>query len=152
MIKKVEFNDLKEILQLQKLAYQSEAFLYNDFTIPPLMETIEEITQQYNRHTIFKAEQNGKIIGSIRGYKIDNTGYIGRIIVQPDHQNQGIGTRLIQEIEQHFKTCNRFELFTGHKSFKNIYLYEKLGYKKCKVIEEHERLHLVFLEKLMGDL
>jgi hypothetical protein len=31
--------DYEEILDLQKLAYQSEAIIFNDFTIPPLTQT-----------------------------------------------------------------------------------------------------------------
>lgn len=35
--------DAEEILKLQKLAYQIEAERYNDYNIPPLKQTIEEI-------------------------------------------------------------------------------------------------------------
>jgi hypothetical protein len=28
------------------------------------------------------------------------------------------------------ESAKRFELFTGHKSIKNIYLYQKLGYRE----------------------
>lgn len=35
--------DAAAILALQKLAYQSEARLYNDFSIPPLLQTLEEL-------------------------------------------------------------------------------------------------------------
>ncbi|WP_218105074.1 MULTISPECIES: hypothetical protein [Methanobacterium] len=39
--KKAEFSDLEEILQLQKLAYKSEAELYNDFNISPSSSNIK---------------------------------------------------------------------------------------------------------------
>lgn len=47
MEKKVEifqatFEDAVEILDLQKLAYQSETQIYDDWTIPPLLQTIEK--------------------------------------------------------------------------------------------------------------
>mgnify|MGYP002520345010 FL=1 len=42
-IKKAEKKDLKEILALQYLAYQSEAKLFGSMDIPPLKQTIEEV-------------------------------------------------------------------------------------------------------------
>jgi hypothetical protein len=47
IITKADKSDLKQILDLQYLAYQSEARLINDFTIPPLKQTSEEIEQEY---------------------------------------------------------------------------------------------------------
>ena len=43
MIERAKIEDAKEILDLQKLAYQSEAEIYNDYTIPPLTQTLEEM-------------------------------------------------------------------------------------------------------------
>ncbi len=42
-IKIANISDLEEILKLQKLAYKSEAEIYNDYSIPPLLQTIDEI-------------------------------------------------------------------------------------------------------------
>ncbi len=38
-------DDAEIILALQRLAYQSEAAIYDDFTLPPLIETLEELQQ-----------------------------------------------------------------------------------------------------------
>jgi hypothetical protein len=42
-ITKAEKSDLQQILDLQYLAYQSEARLLDDFTIPPLKQTLAEV-------------------------------------------------------------------------------------------------------------
>lgn len=76
------------------------------------------------------------------------TCYIGRLIVHPDFQNQGIGTKLMKEIENKFSYCKKFELITGHKSEKNIKLYEKLNYNIYKMEKLTENLNLVYLEKI----
>ena len=41
-ILKAEFKDLQEILQLQYLAYQTEAALFGNKEIPPLKQTLDE--------------------------------------------------------------------------------------------------------------
>ena len=47
IIENADFKDLKEILELQYLAYQSEAMLNNNFSIPPLLQTLEEVRKEY---------------------------------------------------------------------------------------------------------
>ena len=141
-------NDLPVILQLQKDCYLSEAEIYNDFQIPPLTQSLESLEDEFKNSIILKAEVNGEIIASIRGYAVDETAYIGKLIVRNDYQNKGIGRKLMEAIETSFKDCNRFELFTGFKSEKNLYRYNKLGYRefKRKIIDEN--LTLVYLEKI----
>ena len=53
-ITKAELKDLQEILDLQYLAYQSEAQLFNNKDIPPLKETLEELTEEFNKGIILK--------------------------------------------------------------------------------------------------
>jgi ribosomal protein S18 acetylase RimI-like enzyme len=139
--------DAVAILELQKLAYQSEANLYNDFSIPPLIQTTEELEVDFNRKVFLKTQVESKIIGSVRGYQAGNTCYIERLIVHPNHQGQGIGTALIESVESRFGQAERFELFTGNKSDRNIHLYERLGYKIFKRTEVNKNLSLVFMEK-----
>jgi GNAT superfamily N-acetyltransferase len=80
----------------------------------------------------------------------EETCFIGRLIVHPDFQNRGIGTRLLNEIEQTFSQAKRFELFTGDKSERNLYLYQKQGYRPFKTEMISDDLRLVFLEKHRG--
>ncbi len=140
-------SDMEEILALQKLAYLSEAEICKDFSIPPLLQTIEDIRSEYAIKTFLKAVDSGRIIGSVRANVHDDDCYIGKLIVHPDYQNKGIGTALMNSIESHFHGCKRYELFTGQKSVKNIYLYKKLGYRIFKEEKVSENLSLVYLEK-----
>ncbi len=89
-ITKAIIDDAEEILKLQKLAYQIEAKRYNNFDIPALKQTLEELKNQFKNHIILKAVSNGKIIGTVRAYEKDGTCFIGRLAVLPDMQNQGI--------------------------------------------------------------
>lgn len=146
-ISEAKIDDLPIILALQKKCYVSEAELYNDFTIQPLQQDLESITQEFENGIILKAILDNQIIGSIRAYSEKNTCFIGKLIVHPEFQNKGIGKLLMKLIEIKFATCNKFELFTGAKSEKNLYIYKKQGYKEFKQIKINESVRLIYLQK-----
>lgn len=129
------------------MAYQSEAKLLNNFTIPPLKQTLQEIQSEYDKGTILKIiDDNDKIIGSVRGYTENGTLYIGKLFVHPSWQGKGIGTELLKEIE---RLCphNHCELYTSSKSTNNLRLYEQVGYKMFKEQEISPELTFIYLEK-----
>jgi hypothetical protein len=61
----------------------------------------------------------------------------------------GFGKQLMLAIEAVFSNALRFELFTGFKSEKNLYLYQKLGYKVFKEEKVSDRVGLRYLEKVV---
>jgi ribosomal protein S18 acetylase RimI-like enzyme len=150
LIEPAQLTDAPEILALQKLAYLSEAEISQDFTIPPLTQTLEEIEREFPTRTVLKTTVDGKIIGSVRAYLQQETCYIGRLIVHPDFQNQGIGAKLLREIEGRFARARRYELFTGEKSERNLYFYQKWGYRIFRKEALTDKVTIVFLEKRNG--
>lgn len=141
--------DAAAIFDLQRLAYQTEAAIYEDYTIPPLVETPEQLQNQFSIKVFWKATSRDRMVGSVRAYAKEGTCYIERLIVDPEHRRLGIGTALLQRIEAAFPGVRRFELFTGHKSVNNLRLYERLGYRPFRQQAIHERLTIVFLEKVL---
>ena len=152
IIEKARYEDLAEILTLQKLAYRSEAELCNDFTILPLMQTLEETREEYCLQLILKAGENGAIIGSVRAYEEEGVCYIGKLIVHPNRQNQGIGKEILKAIEACFRECRKYALFTGKDSLRNLYFYQKAGYRIGAEKALNDRVTLVFLEKDNRDI
>ena len=138
--------DLAEILELQRLAYQSEAILLNNFSIPPLTQTLAEVEIEFRNGVFLKATDSDHIIGSVRGYGKDSTLFIGKLIVHPDFRGKGIGTSLLTAIEQLYPAC-RYELFTSAKSEKNLRLYERQGYRKFMEKSVAPELTFIYLEK-----
>lgn len=148
LISKAERTDLKEILDLQYLAYQSEAILLNNQDIPPLKQTREDIEFEFSSSVFLKAtDEQGNIMGSIRGHIVDGSLLIGKLIVTPAMQRQGIGTKLLEEIEK-ICPCKRCELFTSSKSIRNISLYEKNGYSIFKEEKLTEDICFIYLQKI----
>jgi ech hydrogenase subunit C len=143
-------SDASAILALQKMAFQSEAELYNDFMLSPLTQTAEQISADFSDMTFLKAEMDGVIVGSVRAYVKGDTCYIGRLIVNPVYQNLGIGKKLLTCIEKNFAESNgvkRFEVFTGQKSKRNLYFYERAGYKVFKNEKVSPVRERVYMEK-----
>lgn len=139
--------EAEEILALQYLCYQSEAELYNNYSIPPLKQTLEELKKEFETHYILIAKIADKIVGSVRARTAGDTCYIGRLIVHPQFQRQGIGSRLMHAIEKMTDATN-CELFTGHQSEGNLRLYARLGYSQVRREQVDPQLELVFLGKL----
>jgi len=149
-ILKANRSDLQAILELQYSAYQSEAIIYNDFALPPLTQPLSEVQQEYEKGVFLKAvNENGVIIGAVRAFPNGDTTKINKLIVRPDKQGQGIGTKLLLAIESECPST-RYELFTGHKSARNIKLYERLGYARFKEEKVSDERTLVYMEKRIG--
>lgn len=142
-----EPKDAKEILELQILAYQSEAKLYNDWSLPALTQTIESLQQELQDSIILKALIQRNIVGSVRSKVENGVCKIGRLVVRPDYQRQGIGTALLNCIETMQENIVGFELFTGSKSLSNIRLYERQGYVKSHTKNLSESVTLIFMAK-----
>ena len=146
LIINAEVSDAPAILALQKRAYHSEAEINNDFSIPPLTQTLEQLQSEFTVKVILKVVVNGEIVGSGQVRLENGTAYIGRIIVRPELWGQGIGSRILQTLETVFPDAQRFELFTGAKSVKNITLYKNRGYSVFKDVFLGNT-PVIFLEK-----
>lgn len=146
LITYADIRDAQEILTLQKLAYQMEAERYNDYTLPPLTQTLEGIQDDFVKMTVLKAEFDDMIVGSVRAYAENGMCYVGRLIVHPNYMGRGIGTKLMHKIEDGFKGVQRFELFTGQQTAGALHIYFKMGYREFKQKEMDTHM-LVFLEK-----
>ena len=147
-IEEANINDLPEILKIQKIAFQSEAELYNNFNIQPLRQTLEEIEKEFNSSLFLKAILEDKIIGSVRSNVEANICCINKLIVLPEYQNMGIGKKLVLTLHKKNNFVKKYKIATGNKSKKNIYLYQKLGYKIIKEGKFHDGVTAVFMEKI----
>ena len=146
MIEKAYISDLKEILDLQHLAYITEAKRFNNMNIKPLTETLNELIEEFNKGIVLKLTIDNKIVGSIRAYEKDDTAYIGKLMVHPEYRNKGYESMLLKEIEECYKN-KRYELFTSTRSIENIRMYERVGYKQFKTEKIDNELEFIYLEK-----
>jgi ribosomal protein S18 acetylase RimI-like enzyme len=144
-------SDSSYILALQKRAYESEARTYNDWTIPPLTQSLDALAEEIKNTIVLKAIDGERIVGSVRATLTNGVCSVGRLIVEPEYQRQGIGTKLLQAIEAAHPKAIQFQLFTGSKSEDNIRLYQHHGYEVTEAREISTHVTLVFMVKQATD-
>ncbi len=149
-IEAAEIADAPAILEVQKLAYRSEAELYGFFDMPPLIETLEQVEGEFATNQILKAVEDDLVVGSVRARRFNGECYVGRLSVHPDFQNRGIGRALMEEVEKLHPDAKRFTLFTGSKSLKNIGLYKRLGYRTERREPVANGVNLLYMAKEAG--
>ena len=152
-IELAKLSDAEQILNLQKLAFKSEAELHNNFNIPPLLQTLESIKSDFQEFQFFKGCKNGQLIGAVKIRRLNNNWLsIGRLVIHPNYQGHGFGKQMMTFIENRFSDVAGYELFTAEKSTRNIAFYGKLGYHVSSKINEpgHDDISLVVLSKAVN--
>jgi ribosomal protein S18 acetylase RimI-like enzyme len=136
-----------EVLTLQRAAYVDEARRYGDPELPPLTQTLEELVAELRSPSVIGlgAWLDGRLVGSVRVRLEGAVGHLGRLVVVPDLQGQGIGTALLRVGEESLPAeVTEIRLFTGSRSDATIRLYERLGYVRQGVTPAgtHDLVHL----------
>ncbi|TDD09989.1 N-acetyltransferase [Nonomuraea deserti] len=148
MIERAVAADAGEILTVQRAAYVSEAQLYGDPYILPLVESLEQMRKAIEGAVVLKALDAGRIVGAVRGQLSGATCVVGRLVVAPDRQGQGLGTALLRALHEEMPGASAFDLFTGHLSEGNVRLYRRLGYRETHRERMDDHLTLVHLRRV----
>jgi GNAT superfamily N-acetyltransferase len=135
-----------ELLTLQRAAYVTEAQLYDDVRLPPLVQTLDELVGELATSTCLAAVAGTRLVGAVRSRERDGVLHVGRLVVAPDRQGQGIGTRLLLAAEQ-ATALPRATLFTGARSSANLRLFRRHGYVESARDQVRPGLELVHLTK-----
>ncbi|WP_327591139.1 GNAT family N-acetyltransferase [Nonomuraea sp. NBC_00507] len=151
MIERAVAADAGEILTVQRAAYVSEAQLYGDPYILPLVESLEQLRKVIETAVVLKALDAGRIVGAVRGQLSGTTCVVGRLVVAPDRQGQGLGTALLSALHEELPEATAFDLFTGHLSEANLRLYRRLGYRETHRERMDDHLTMVHLRRPRPD-
>jgi ribosomal protein S18 acetylase RimI-like enzyme len=140
-------SNFAEILEIQKKAFLSEAELYQNFNIQPLVQTLEDMMEECKDKVVLKAIVDETIIGSVRANMDGENCWVNKLVVLPEYQRRGLGKKLLREIEIHFPEAKKFTLATGLKSKSNIRLYQKVGYQIVSTTTFEGGIEAVVMEK-----
>ncbi|MET9159801.1 GNAT family N-acetyltransferase [Streptomyces parvulus] len=143
--------DAEQIFRLQYLCFQSEAALYGNYRIDPLVQTLDSVRDEVARDCVFVARLGDEVVGSVRGrVSEDGAAAIGKLCVHPRLQGHGIGARLLRAAEAALadeRGAKRFRLHTGHRSESGLRLYRRVGYRTVGTAEGADGVPMIVLEK-----
>lgn len=156
-IRKMQKTDIAPLIPITLAAYEPifasfKQILGTDIythIIPDWQKTqTDEITNAYENpaHTAWVADLEGKIVGLITHYIHEGTttGEIHFLLVDPQHQNQGIGTKLIDHAVTTLKEAgmNIVSLGTGgdpgHAPARHT--YEKAGFTALPAVQYYKKI------------
>ena len=139
--------DAGELLTLQRAAFVTEAQLYDDPRLPALVETLDELRAALGALAL-AAHSGPRLVGSVRARVAGGVLHVGRLVVAPDRQGQGIGGALLAAVERSAGPgVHTAALFTGHRSAGNLRLYRRAGYVEQRREPVDELLTFVHLSK-----
>lgn len=101
-----------------------------DVFIPPLHESLADIEAWMQEWVVLVLRRADRLVAAARGRADGSTWDVGRLMVAPDLQGQGLGRLLLRAIEDSAPPeVTTYELFTGVGSADNIRMYKKAGYR-----------------------
>ncbi|WP_248241560.1 GNAT family N-acetyltransferase [Microbacterium kunmingense] len=126
--------DAGEVLTLQRAAFVSEALIYGSVEMPPFTQTLAEVEHELAENLGCVALLGPRMVGAARARVDDRLLLIGRISIAPDVQGEGVGSRLLDALEERGRDAGatEAELFTGSLSEANLRLYERQGYRESQ--------------------
>lgn len=138
--------DAGEVMTVQRAAFVSEAQAYADPSLPPLVETLDQVERAIAEGEVLVARLGGRLVGAVRRVVVDGEVRIGRLVVVPDLQGRGIGSLLLAAAEE-MPGATSAALFTGHRSAANLGLYLRRGYREYDRRQASGTVDLVYLRK-----
>jgi ribosomal protein S18 acetylase RimI-like enzyme len=146
--------DVEQIFRLQYLCFQSEAALYGNYRIDPLVQSLDSLRQEVAADCVYVARLGEEVVGSVRGRVTeDGSASIGKLCVHPRLQGHGIGARLLRAAESALadeRGAKLFRLHTGHRSEGSLRLYRKVGYEAVGTSQGDDGVPMIVLEKTAG--
>lgn len=122
--------DAGEVLTLQLACWVAEGRDNPGVEIPALQEGLGDVQAWLGVGTVLVLRRAGRLIGAVRARLDGSVWDLGRLMVAPDVQGQGLGRFLLSEIESRAPAeAASYSLFTGARSERNLALYKKAGYR-----------------------
>jgi GNAT superfamily N-acetyltransferase len=135
-----------ELLTLQRAAYVTEAQRYGDPLLPALVQSLDALVAELATSRCLAAIMETRLVGSVRTQERDGVLHVGRLVVAPDLQGRGLGSRLLLAAEEG-SSLPRATLFTGALSEPNLRLYRRHGYVESHRERQPQGPELVHLVK-----
>ena len=122
--------DAGEILTLQRACWMQEQQANPEAWVPALHESLDDVRRWLPEWTVLTMRRAGRLVGGARARLDGDVWDIGRLMVAPDLQRQGLGRALFEAIEAAAPAqATSYALFTGAGSTENLRFYKRAGYR-----------------------
>ena len=103
---------------------------------PPGYDSVKWNAGWIKKTPYYKILFNGQIVGGIIIFELGEKRYeLGRMWVDPDFQNRGIGQQAVRQMFEAFPEAEQWVLGTPSWAIRNQHFYEKLGFEKVRETE-----------------
>lgn len=122
--------DAGELLTLQRACWVAEAIANPGVRVPAMHESYDDVRAGLAERDTYVVRRAGRLIGAVRGRLEGDAWDIGRIMIAPDLQGQGLGRILLDHIQAVAPLgATSYVLFTGRGSVRNQRMYKKAGFR-----------------------
>lgn len=133
IIEKASKADAMRLAEIQKASFDEESKQFNNSDIggPPGYDSASWQEEMMGCGDYYKVHKDGAIIGGALVFRQTDGGLnLGRIFIDPKYQNQGVGMRVMNEIEAIYSGSCKWWLDTPKWSVRNHHFYTKCGFTK----------------------
>ena len=119
---------------------------------PPGYDSPTWQRQAIKKGRYYKILEGDRIVGGFIVFPLDGEkAELGRVFIEPDCQNRGIGGRVLAFAESAFPRVRHWALDTPSWNLRTQYLYEKAGYVRVGEIDPAGRFTLIQYEKKLAE-
>lgn len=138
--------------EVEKLIEISKAAFHSDIHVgapgeggPPNYDSLEFHTRMQREGHLFTFEVEGTIVGGALLFRDGPILYVGRLFISPEFFRQGLGQRLMEEIEACYPDVQVAKLETPVWNVRTNRFYPKCGYVEVRRDQES-----VYFEKRLN--
>ncbi|RIW32510.1 GNAT family N-acetyltransferase [Bacillus salacetis] len=144
-LEKASLDDAEKLTELMKKTFDEEAKKWLsphenivDYNIqPPGYSSVEMTKYMIEELDYYRVQYNEELVGGIIVTITGKAfGRIDRIFIAPEYQGRGMGSKVIQLIEEEFPQVRTWDLETSSRQVTNHYFYKKMGYETTLETED----------------
>jgi ribosomal protein S18 acetylase RimI-like enzyme len=143
-IRKATVDDAAELTEVQTRAFQDDNKWKPpgcSLEGPPGYDSVDWNAGWIARTPYFKIVFDGQTVGGLIVFDMGHGCYeLGRIWVDPDFQNRGIGQQAVWLVFETFAEAARWTVGTLSWAVRNQHFYEKMGFVKVRETEVDPKL------------
>ena len=135
-IKKATLKDAARLTEIQTRTFDDDNKLKPpgcSMEGPPGYDSVDWNAGWIAKTPYYKILFDGQIVGGIIVFALGEGLYeLGRIYVDPDFQNQGIGQQAVRQMFGAFPEAQKWTLGTPSWAIRNQHFYEKMGFVRVR--------------------